>query len=403
MHLQGGQTACQIGPVHGDAPVEAAGTQQRLVQHLGPVGGAQHDDALAGVEAVQLRQQLVQRLLPLVVAAEAAGVTGLADGVDLVDENDAGGNLGGLLEQVTDTAGADAHKHLHKVRAGDREEGHARFAGHGLGQQRLTGTGRAHQQRALGQLGADGGVLAGIVQEVDDLRQRLLGLVLTGHVLEGDAGGFFHIDLGVGLAHVADAAEPAAAGFAEETHDQHEQAHHDDGRQDIADHEHQHRVHLGLIVAGVGHIVLLQQRQQLVVGQVRGVQRQVGLFGLGVGLGRLLAALLDLLRIGIAVHRSDIDGLILELDLLDLVLFHHLHHLAVLDLVAGGLVGGIAGIGADVIHRHRQHHRPGNQRHNTAHPVAVFVVFVVAVVIICHITLLERADILIMYECQYTT
>ncbi len=67
--LQGGQTARQIGTVHGDAPVEAAGTQQGLVQHLRAVGGAQNDDALAGIEAVQLRQQLVQGLLPLVVAA----------------------------------------------------------------------------------------------------------------------------------------------------------------------------------------------------------------------------------------------------------------------------------------------------------------------------------------------
>ena len=94
VHLKGGQTSGQVGPVHGDPPVEAAGTQQRLVQHLGPVGGAQHDDALAGVKAVQLGQQLVQGLLPLVVAADAAVVAGLADGVDLVDKDDAGGHLG---------------------------------------------------------------------------------------------------------------------------------------------------------------------------------------------------------------------------------------------------------------------------------------------------------------------
>ena len=115
MDLQGGKSACQVGPVHGDAPVEAAGTQQGLIQHLRPVGGPQHDNALAGVEAVQLRQQLVQSLLPLVVAAEAAAVTGFADGVNLVDENDAGSHLGGLLEQVPDTGRAHAHEHLHKV------------------------------------------------------------------------------------------------------------------------------------------------------------------------------------------------------------------------------------------------------------------------------------------------
>ena len=134
----------QVGPVHRDAPVKAAGPQQGLVENLGPVGGGQDDDALAGVEAVQLGQQLVEGLLALVVAAEA-GIPGAADGVDLVDEHDGRSHLGGLLEQVPDAAGADAHEHLHKVRAGDGEEGHLGLAGHGLGQQRLAGTGGAHQ------------------------------------------------------------------------------------------------------------------------------------------------------------------------------------------------------------------------------------------------------------------
>ena len=279
VYLQRSQTARQIGPVDGDAPVEAAGAQQRLVQHLGAVGGAQHDDALAGVEAVQLRQQLVQGLLPLVVAAELAGVAGLADGVDLVDEDDARSHLGGLLEQVADTAGAHAHKHLHEVGAGDGEERHPGLTGHGLGQQGLAGTGGAHQQRALGQLGADGGVLAGIVEKVDDLLQRLLGLVLSGHVLERDAGGFFHIDLGVGLAHAADAAEAAAPVLGQHAEHQHEQTHHDDGRQNILHHEHQHRVHLRLIGAGVRHVVLPQQRHQCGIAdvfQIGRVQRQLG-------------------------------------------------------------------------------------------------------------------------------
>ena len=391
MHLQRGQTARQVGTVHGDAPVEAAGTQQRLVQHLGPVGGGQDDDALAGVKAVHLRQKLVQSLLPLVVAAAEAAVAGLADGVDLVDKDDAGRHLGCLLEQVADTAGAHAHEHLHKAGAGDGEEGHARLACHGLGQQRLAGTGGAHQQRALGQLGADGGIAAGIVQEVDDLLQRLLGLVLTGHVLEGDAGGFLHIHLGVGLAHAADAAEATAAGLAEEAHHQHEQSHHNDDGQHIAGHEHQHRVHLRLIVAGIGHVVLLQQGQELAVGQLGGVQRQLGILGLGVALGLFGAVLLGLLRVGIALHGGDVDGAVLEQDLVHLILLHHVDHLAVLDLVAGGLVGGVAGIGADVVHRHRQHHRPQHQRQHAPQPVAVFVVFVVFIVI-CHGILLARVE-----------
>mgnify|MGYP000267228484 CR=1 FL=1 len=55
------------------------------------------------------------------------------------------------------------------------------------------------------------------MEDVDDLLQGLLGLILTGHVPEGDAGGFFHVDLRVGLADAAEAAEAAAPGlFADE-------------------------------------------------------------------------------------------------------------------------------------------------------------------------------------------
>ena len=47
-----------------------------------------------------------------------------------------------------------------------------------------------------GQLGADLRVALGLVEEVDDLGQGLLGLVLAGHVLEGDAGLLLGHDLG---------------------------------------------------------------------------------------------------------------------------------------------------------------------------------------------------------------
>ena len=85
-----------------------------------------HHDALGGLEAVHLREHLVERLLPLVVAAAEAGAALAADGVDLVHEDDRPAHLAGALEQVADAAGADAHEHLHEVGAGDRQERHAR-------------------------------------------------------------------------------------------------------------------------------------------------------------------------------------------------------------------------------------------------------------------------------------
>ena len=85
-------------------------------ENLGAVGCSKNDDALARIEAVDLGKQLVQGLFALVVAAEL-GVSGSADGVNFVDEDDCGGNLCRLLEEVSDAACTDADEHFHKVRA----------------------------------------------------------------------------------------------------------------------------------------------------------------------------------------------------------------------------------------------------------------------------------------------
>src|SRR4029079_15994560 len=96
-------------------PVEAARAQQRGVEDVGTVGRGDEDDAPAHVEAVHLDEQLVERLLALVVAAAHAGATVPADGVDLVDEDDGRRVLLGLLEEVADAARADTDEHLDEV------------------------------------------------------------------------------------------------------------------------------------------------------------------------------------------------------------------------------------------------------------------------------------------------
>ena len=63
-----------------------------------------------------------------------------------------------------------------------REELRAGLVGHGLGQQRLAGAGRAVQQDALRDLGAERVEALRVAQEVDDLLQLRLGLVGAGDV-----------------------------------------------------------------------------------------------------------------------------------------------------------------------------------------------------------------------------
>ena len=139
------------------------------------------------IEAVHLGQQLVERLLALVVAAKAAAIALFADGIDLVDKDDARGLFLGLLKQIADLGGATADEHLDELRTRNAKERHARLAGNSLGEQGFTGTRRANKESTARQLGANFLVALRLLQKVDDLLEGFLGLFLASDILKGHA------------------------------------------------------------------------------------------------------------------------------------------------------------------------------------------------------------------------
>ncbi|SHT57119.1 Uncharacterised protein [Mycobacteroides abscessus subsp. abscessus] len=188
MDFEHGLAARQVGAGHRDLPVETTGTQQCRIQDVGAVGRGDQDDTLPVTEAIHLHQQLVQGLFTLVVPTAQAGATLPSDCVDLVDENDAGTVLLGLLKQVTHARSANAHKHFHEVGAGDGKERHSCLTGDRTGQQRLTCAGRAIEQHATRDLGTERLIPRRVLQEVLDLVELLDRLVDTCHVGEGGLG-----------------------------------------------------------------------------------------------------------------------------------------------------------------------------------------------------------------------
>ena len=245
------------------------GPQQRRVEDLGAVGRGQHDHALVAGEAVHLGEDLVERLLPLVVAAERLrAAAGPADRVQLVDEDDRRRDLLGLVEQVTHPAGADADDHLDELRGRHREERHLGLAGHRAGQQRLAGAGRAGEQHAVRDLRAEPAVALRVAQEVDDLGDLLLDLLDAGHVGErGPRPGLRLVQLGPRPAEPADAAGPRPA--APRRRNQIEQADEQQGRAEADQQllpERRRRVRR----LGVDrYAVRLQLGEQVVVGEGR--------------------------------------------------------------------------------------------------------------------------------------
>jgi hypothetical protein len=277
---------------HHDLAVEAARTQQGRVQHVGTVGGGDQDDAFVGLEAVHLDQQLVEGLLALVVAAAQAGAAMATDGVDFVDEDDAGGVLLGLLEHVAHAAGADADEHLDEVRTRDGEERHARLTRDGAGDQGLAGAGRADQQGALGDLAAQALELGRVLEELDDFLQLFLGLVDAGDVVEQHAVLVLGQQPGLGLAKAHGALGAAL-------HLAHEEDPHADQQQDR-----QHLEQQAQQAEGVALIDDVRAARLQALDQVLGVRRhvdRVGLAGLGLDLDDVAVdvGLLDLAAVDV--------------------------------------------------------------------------------------------------------
>src|SRR5256886_3387154 len=144
VHVEDGLAALDVGAVEHDLAVEPAGPEERRVEDVRAVRGGDDDDVCAGVEAVHLDEDLVQRLLALVVRPAEAGATLTADRVDLVDEHDARRVALGLVKEIAHPGGADADGHLNELGARDREERDARLAGDGAREHRLPRAGRTY-------------------------------------------------------------------------------------------------------------------------------------------------------------------------------------------------------------------------------------------------------------------
>ena len=159
MNAEDGLSSFDVRLVDQHLAVEPSRAQQRRVEHFGAVRRGHDDDALARIEAVHLGEELIQGLLAFFVAAHRALRANLPEGVELVDEDDAGGLGLGLLEEVADARGAHADEHLDELRAAEAEERHVRLAGDGPGQQRLARARRADEEHALRDSPAEGRVL----------------------------------------------------------------------------------------------------------------------------------------------------------------------------------------------------------------------------------------------------
>ena len=255
-----------------------------------------------------------------------AEAPGLADGVQFVDEDDAGRLLLGRGKEISYSGGAHPHEHFHEIGARQAHKGHPGLSGHGPGQQGLAGARGTHQQDALGEVTPQNLKFGRVLQELDDFLQFLFGFFHAGHILEGDLGFVLDIDLGLTLAHGHEAAGAAA--------DLPEEVDPDADEEQEGEHPGKERSEPGLFLDGaIADVVLGQELHQVRVFQPHGGEYRLFLVkllfqGLGqVGFFSLFGQFVDALGQKVTRDGVGADGQVI--DALDL---HQVAKFAVTDL-----------------------------------------------------------------------
>lgn len=209
MDLQDLQPPVPVGNPDLDLPVEAAGPAERRVDVLEQVRGADHHDLAPALEAVQEGEELGDEPL-LDLAKHVRAPRG--DGVDLVEKDDAGGAVLGLVEDLPQpglTLTVELADHLGAV---DVNEVGLRLGGERAGQLGLARAGRPVEEHALRGLDVQPLEEAGVPERpLDDLPDAGQLVVQAAHVPVRDAGRSLGDDLGIDKRDVGGADDPHGA------------------------------------------------------------------------------------------------------------------------------------------------------------------------------------------------
>mmetsp|Transcript_80783 Transcript_80783/g.193755 ORF Transcript_80783/g.193755 Transcript_80783/m.193755 type:complete len:202 (-) Transcript_80783:1270-1875(-) len=108
--------ALHVRRIHLDLTIETSRSHQSLVQDVSPVRCCNDNYPLVALEAVHLCQQLIHRLLTLIVALAEASAPLAAHCIDFINEDDAWCRLLGLFEEVTHAGRTNARKDLNEFR-----------------------------------------------------------------------------------------------------------------------------------------------------------------------------------------------------------------------------------------------------------------------------------------------
>ncbi len=179
--------AGDVGRADEDFAVEAARPAERRIDRVDAVGGADHDHGIDALEAVHQREQLRHRA----GVGMRAGLAALGrHGVELVDEDDRGRMVAGLVEHAAQVGFGLAGIGADHVGAVDVIEARVDFVGDRAREMRFAGAGRAIEDDAARRVDAEMAIDVRVRErQLHQLADELDLLVQAADVLEGDVEG----------------------------------------------------------------------------------------------------------------------------------------------------------------------------------------------------------------------
>jgi hypothetical protein len=207
-------TSLEVREVDSDLSVETARTKQSRIKNVDTICGGNGNDTGVSVETIHLDQNLVDSLFALVVTPALTTTALTSDGINLINEDDAGGVLLCLAKDVTDTGSSHTDKHLYKLGTRDTDERNTGLSGNSLGEKSLSGSWRTVKDHTTGDLASVLGVRLGLLQKVNDFFEFQFSTVAPGDIVKGYTGIGDHLDLSLGLSKAHLATTRASAGHA---------------------------------------------------------------------------------------------------------------------------------------------------------------------------------------------
>src|SRR3989344_5047433 len=148
MNLENCLALFDIRKIQNNSPVKPARAQERRVENIGTIGRRYDNDLISRLKTVHLNENLIERLLALVMPAAKTGTAMAPDCIDLIYKNNRRSGFLGRAKQITHTRSADTDKHLDKFRRTNMEKRNTSFSSNRAGKKSLSGTWRAHEENA---------------------------------------------------------------------------------------------------------------------------------------------------------------------------------------------------------------------------------------------------------------